>query len=131
MKAGGADFARSRAKGEWAGRAACVFVVLGSLSAANAASDPLLERPLFAPDRRAPAVAAVAVQADATPVLTGVVTRAGARIALFSVGDKPVIAGPGAALGAWRVADIGADWARITRDTEAVTLHARFAPPAP
>lgn len=96
-------------------------------------NDPLLARPLFAPDRR-PTDAPTAPVLNHDPVLTGIVLRQDERRALFA----PMISGmPAPALSSgdliaeWRVTSIDADTVTLEKNGQVLSLHPHFGPAAP
>ncbi len=98
----------------------------GRDAAADAAigqrAQTILARPIFSQDRRPPAVAdSNAVQP--LPRLTAIVIAAGNRRAIFSEpGEKPLLAGPGGEVGAYRLQAITAGSVALLRPDGGVTM---------
>ena len=95
-----------------------------------------LARPLFAPGRRPPAQAAAAAKPDAPaldlPRIAGtMVTPAGRRAIFAAKGDKPLVVGEGAQVGAFTVQSIKAGQVTLLGPGGVRVLSPTFDPEAP
>jgi general secretion pathway protein N len=126
-------------------RAAPVPANAAIRSAAPASAEPvaawtstILARPLFSPERRPSAPAAVAAAEPAAPQslprLAGIVVTPRSRTAIFSNGaDHSTIATEGATVGEWRVVAIHAEAVELAGPDGARTVHPTYSsdPPPP
>ena len=84
---------------------------VGTDAAVGQWADTILARPIFNPDRRPVALAdsSGSDAAEPTPHLTGIIIVGGVSRAVFSTpGAKPVLVGPGGAVGGYQLKEIKA-----------------------
>ena len=91
--------------------------------------DTVLARPLFAPSRRPPALAAD--ERSAPPRLSGILVWPAGRVAMVQAasGKHASALAKGGAIDGWTVTDIASDTITLRRASESVTVGLKFAPP--
>ncbi|HTB42400.1 MAG TPA: hypothetical protein VK741_02145 [Acetobacteraceae bacterium] len=87
----------------------------------------ILDRPLFAGDRR-PVAGASAAAAAGVPRLAGIIMAPDHAAAIFqqAKGAKPLVAGPGDSVGEWVVSTIAADGVSLRKADARITLTPQF-----
>jgi hypothetical protein len=89
----------------------------------------ILDRPLFAPDRRpAPGAPPTAVAAVGVPRLTGIVMTPDAAAAIFrqAANAKSLVVRPGDSVGGWVVSTIAANGVTLRKASERITVTPEF-----
>lgn len=93
--------------------------------------DPLLNRPLFMPDRRLPATRAMPDHTEALPVLSGIIINGTQKAAVF---QNMTSSGPsrplqqGETISGWTLLSITPTSVMVQRDTTRKVLHPPFTP---
>lgn len=88
----------------------------------------ILERPLFAPDRRPDPGAPSAAAAIGVPRLTGIIMTPGSATAIFRQAEdaKPLVARSGDSVGGWVVSTIAANAVSLHKLDARITLTPEF-----
>jgi hypothetical protein len=87
----------------------------------------ILNRPLFAPDRRPAPGASTVVAAAGVPRLSGIVVAPGEAGAIFQPkGAKPLVAHPGDVVGGWMVSAIAANGVTLRKADDRITVTPEF-----
>lgn len=87
----------------------------------------IVDRPLFAPDRRPAAGAPTVVAAAGVPRLSGIVVAPGETAAIFQQkGAKPLVAHPRDVVGGWVVSTIAANGVTLRKADDRITVTPEF-----